>query len=388
MSPAARLLVAGCLAMVVVMGIGRFYYTPMLPLMQREYGFDAAIAGLIASANFAGYLFGSIAASMFGPGVTRLRVFRLALVGSVATTAAMGLTDSIPVWIALRTLSGVSSALAMIAGAGIVAEALSKVDEPGRIGWYFGGAGLGIFVSGMLAQVAGGSLDTSQMWLLAGGIGVLMVPFIFRELVERELQLRPHRASANRRQPRPLRLWPLFVNYSCEGLGYSVFATFIVAIVKARPETEAIGDWVWVVVGLAGLPSALFWTAIAERIGFAVSLILAYAVQIVGVLLPAISGSGIAALVAAVMFGGTFMAISALTLPLGRHGAGGRGFAVLTAGFGAGQMIGPAIAGYMVTLGYGFEAALYGSAAVLAFGLLVLIYAVITRSDQPEAVAT
>lgn len=388
MSPATRLLVAGCLAMVVAMGIGRFYYTPMLPLMQREYGFDAAVAGLIASANFGGYLVGSIAASMLAPGVTRVWVFRLALIGSVATTAAMGLTDSTPMWIALRTLSGIASALAMIAGAGMVAEALAKIEEPGRIGWYFGGVGLGILVSGMLAQFAGGGLSAAQMWLLAGGIGVLLLPFIFRELIERELEPRPHRASAGRRRPRPLRLWPLFVNYTCEGLGYSVFATFIVAIVKARPQTEAIGDWVWVVVGLAGLPSTVLWTALAERFGFTVSLILAYVVQIAGVLLPAASGSGLAALAAAVMFGGTFLSITALTLPLGRHGAGGRGFAVLTAGFGAGQMLGPVIAGYMVTLGYGFRAALYGSAAVLAFGLAVLIYGVVTRTEAPGAVAT
>jgi predicted MFS family arabinose efflux permease len=217
------------------------------------------------------------------------------------------------------------------------------------------------------------------MWYLAGGLCVFLTPFVVREMGDRTLQPTPHRTKWRRREPRPLPFLPLLVNYTCEGLGYSVFATFIVAIIKVRPGLEATGDWVWVIVGLAGILSTLLGAALAERIGYANALAVAFAVQIVGVLLPALSDSGLVAFLAAAMFGGTFMAITMLTLPLGRHGAGGRGFALLTAGWGAGQMVGPLIAGYVVAAGVDYRATLLASAGILAVGLAVLLVAMALR---------
>jgi MFS family permease len=381
MSSATRLLLAGLLAMALVMGIGRFYYTPMLPLMQRDYGFDAAMAGLIASANFAGYLVGSIAASFIRPGPTRMWIFRLSILASVVTTASMGLTDNTTVWIVLRTASGIASALAMICSAMVISEALFAVNEPGRISWIFVGVGGGIALSGLIAHFAGGSLSSAQMWYLAGGLSALMVPFIFAEMRDRELEPRPHKVHAKARQPRPLPFAALLVNYTCEGLGYSVFATFIVAIVKDAPGAEAFADWVWVITGVAGAFSILMWAAVAGRIGYAAALTAAYVLQVVGTALPAFNGSGVVAIIAAAMFGGTFMGVTMLTLAVGRQSVDGRGIAILTAGFGLGQMIGPAVAGYMVTAGFSYSDALIGSAGILLFGLAVLVIAVALRNS-------
>lgn len=379
MSQATRLLLAGLLAMALVMGVGRFYYTPMLPLMQRDYGFDAAVAGFIASANFAGYLAGSIAASFIRPGPVRLWIFRISVVASVLTTAAMGLTDDVALWMALRFVSGVASALAMIVAATVVAEALHLAGEPGRLAWVFSGVGAGIALSGVLAQVAGHALSSGQMWYLAAGLCVLMVPFIFAEMRDRQLEARPHKISARTRQPRPLPFAALLVNYTCEGLGYSVFATFIVAIVKGRPGMEAFADWVWVIAGIGGVFSTLLWAAAAGRIGYASALVAAYVVQIVSVALPALSGNGFVALTAAAMFGGTLMGVTMLTLAVGRQSVDGRGIAILTAGFGLGQMVGPAVAGHFVAAGVGYSETLIGSAAVLVFGTVVLVVAMARR---------
>ncbi len=379
MSQATRLLLAGLLAMALVMGVGRFFYTPMLPLMQRDYGFDAAIAGYVASANFAGYLAGSIMASFVRPGSTRLWIFRISVLASIATTAAMGLTDSVTAWMVLRLISGLASALAMIVAATVVAEALHQAGEPGRLAWVFTGVGAGIALSGVLAQIAGHALPSAYMWFLAAGLCVLMAPFIFAEMYDRQLEARPHKAAHKARQPRPLPFAALLVNYTCEGLGYSVFATFIVAIVKGRPGMEAFADWVWVIAGIGGAFSAVLWAAVAGRIGYASALVAAYVVQIVSVAAPALSGNGFVALAAAAMFGGTLMGITILTLAVGRQSVDGRGIAILTAGFGLGQMIGPAVAGHFVSAGIGYSQALIGSAVVLVVGTVVLVVAVARR---------
>ena len=143
----------------------------------------------------------------------------------------------------------------------------------------------------------------------------------------------------------------------------------------------------WVVVGLAGLPSTILWSRLAERIGYAFALALAYVAQLVGILLPVASRAPSAALLAAILFGGTFMAITALVLALGREAAKGQGFAVLTAGFGVGQILGPLMAGYLAEgQSAGFNGALLVSAGVIFAGFLFLALAVMQARERERMV--
>ncbi|MAU98866.1 MAG: hypothetical protein CMP81_23780 [Fulvimarina sp.] len=265
--------------------------------------------------------------------------------------------------------------------AGIVAEKLAAVGEEGRLAWVFGGVGAGIAASGLVVHLLVSTLYSSTLWVLVGAITAVLAPVALILVRERDLPASRRVADPRRRVPRPLPFWPLFVGYTLQGLGYSVFATFIVALIKTRPGIEDLGDWVWIVTGLAILPSCLFWSRIAERIGFSLALVTAYLAQIVGVLLPVVSGAPAAALLGAVLFGGTFIAITLLTMPLGRNGLGGRGFAVLTAGFGLGQMVGPYVAGKLVAGAADYTLPLAASAGVLAAGLLAVLWAIRGRAS-------
>jgi predicted MFS family arabinose efflux permease len=371
---AGRLLAGGILSFTVCMGVGRFFYTPLLPLMEMQAGFGPDVAGLIASVNFVGYLAGTLLAALVPKGRLRLLLFRLSLIVSIATTFATGLTDSVPMWIVLRGLAGIATALAFQFAALIVIEALAPAGLGARAGWLFGGVGVGIALSGILVRAFGAVLDWSGLWLAAGILCALAAPFILSSV--KDSTIRPGVAHGRAgSMPPQLPFWPLLVNYTCEGFGYSITATFIVAIVRARPGMETIADWVWVVVGLAGLPSCIFWSAIAERAGYATALTLAYVTQLAGILLPAITDSPWAALISAVFFGGTFMAITALILAVGRQSAKGQGFAILTAGFGLGQIIGPLVAGYLGAGRAGFDTALWIAGSVIGIGLLFLALA-------------
>ena len=91
---ATSLAIGGFIAMAAAMGIGRFVYTPILPFMAEGIGLTKPQAGLIASANFLGYLLGALAAaSPFLPGGKR-GWFIAGLAGSALSTAAMGLVSS------------------------------------------------------------------------------------------------------------------------------------------------------------------------------------------------------------------------------------------------------------------------------------------------------
>ncbi|HUG57058.1 MAG TPA: YbfB/YjiJ family MFS transporter, partial [Candidimonas sp.] len=52
---AVVLSLAGFIALAVAMGIGRFAFTPMLPMMQNDSGLGLAEGGWLASANYLGY---------------------------------------------------------------------------------------------------------------------------------------------------------------------------------------------------------------------------------------------------------------------------------------------------------------------------------------------
>ena len=52
--------VSGLAALAVAMGIGRFAFTPILPMMQADHGISVAQGGWLASANYLGYLAGSL----------------------------------------------------------------------------------------------------------------------------------------------------------------------------------------------------------------------------------------------------------------------------------------------------------------------------------------
>jgi predicted MFS family arabinose efflux permease len=244
-------------------------------------------------------------------------------------------------------------------------------------------------LSGLIVRLGSGIMGWAELWMAAGAIGALAAPFILGAV--KDVAIGPSAPVSviarplSRHVPHQLPLWPLLINYTCEGFGYSIMATFIVALVKARPGMEAVGDWVWVVVGLAGLPSCIFWSWAAERIGFSLALALAYVTQLAGIVLPVVTGSAFASLLSAIFFGGTFMAITALVLAIGRNTARGRGFAILTAGFGLGQIMGPLAAGYLAAgTGRGdFNQALLVSAGVILVGLLFLALAVLqARAKQ------
>src|SRR6476620_10976669 len=97
---------AGLLSLAVAMGIGRFAFTPMLPLMLQAGQVDVAAGGWIAAANYAGYLVGALT----GWAGTRLAAIALGL--TVLLTGAMAIPGPVAWWALLRFLGGVASAWA------------------------------------------------------------------------------------------------------------------------------------------------------------------------------------------------------------------------------------------------------------------------------------
>lgn len=393
--PPLRPLLGGILALAAAMGIGRFAYTPILPAMQEAEGLDAAQAGLLAAANYGGYLVGALLVAVAVPGPARARVLRVSAVAVAVTTAMMAVTNGLVAWSVVRFLSGLASAGVLVLASGLVLDDLRRQGRASRSGWLFSGVGLGIAISGIVVRATGEILNWRGEWLALALLATVAIYPCWRWLPLAQPE-NPPPAAFPPAQPNamPAAFAFLFVAYFLEGIGYIVTGTFLVAIVDRTPGLQGIGADVWIVVGLAVIPSAVLWGTLAGRVGYARTLTYAYLVQAVGIVLPILGGAE-AAFASAVFFGGTFAGITVLTLTLAGSlspGGSARLIGLLTAVFGVGQMIGPVLAGLIASRAQDFTPALaVASAFVFAGGALMAAlqrFDSLHRGSQDSSIAT
>lgn len=363
-----RAAVAGLLALGVAIGVGRFVYTPILPLMVQALGWTGFTAGLVASANFAGYLVGALLAA--GPLAGSRKLWLIgALLASAATTGLMGATSSVDAFLALRFVGGVASAFVLILISAIVLEALVRAGRPHLSSVLFAGVGSGIAVSAaMVSLLRAAGAGWGALWVATGiaslgaAIGVVMLLPAERRHGERRSD-RPSLDEASRRG-----LWRLVGAYGLFGFGYVITATFLVAIVRGNPHFRPLEPEIWVVFGLAAVPSVVLWNDVAGRIGIARAYAIASVLEAVGVAVSVAWQSMAGVFLAAVMVGGTFMGLTSLGLILGRRFAGGdarRVFALMTSAFALGQIIGPSFAGWLYDRLGSFDVPSLAAAAAL-----------------------
>jgi len=371
---ALRVLAGGLLGMMVSMGIGRFVYTPILPLMQRDLGMTNAVAGWLASLNYLGYLAGAIGCSLF-PRLLRSGTVNLgALLASIATTFLMGATLAPSAWSALRFCSGVASAILFVVISVEVTEALARHGYGRWIATLYGGVGLGIAVSGSMVPLLDEAGGWRAAWLGMGGLAVALSLAGIALARKRTLAL-PVAGSPSAGSGTLGSIRLLAAAYFCEGLGYIVSATFIVAMIARTPGLESFAPASWVAVGIAAAPSTIVWQLTARRIGSRSALVLAHTIQAAGILLSIRAQSAVVAGLAAVSFGGTFLGIVGLVMAEGnrRTGKDGRrAAAILTAFFGAGQVIGPPLAGRLADSHGGFALPLLLAALAVAVGGILI----------------
>jgi len=365
-----KVLLGGIFGLVVVTGIGRFAFTPILPLMKRDLGMSNSVAGALASLNYLGYLIGAILFSSC-PRLLRSRlIVGGALLASLATTTFMGATTSHLWWGLLRFGGGFASVTLFIV---ISAEVGGTLIQRGFAHWsgaLYGGVGLGIALCGVIVPQLDKAGGWDGSWLGMGGIAALFA-FAGVALVRNHELVRPS-ASESAGRPAELRsIWLPTVAYFLEGLGYVAPATFLVAIVAATPGLKGFAPYSWVAVGLAAIPSTIFWPHLARRIGNREALLAAFVLQAAGILVGIHADTLIEVVFTAVSFGGTFLGITALILTEGglrMPNDKGRAAAFLTASFGVGQMLGPAIAGRLADLHQGFAVPLLLAALCVALG--------------------
>ena len=385
-----KVLGAGVISLVLMLGIARFAYTPLLPLMQQQAGLGVAEAGWLAAINYMGYLSGAIIASLISDIMLKDRLYRFGLVLGLLTTVGMGLTDSLWLWATMRFVAGLSSAAGLLLGSGLILHWLIRHDHRSELGIHFGGIGLGIAFCAIAVELMHPHFDWREQWVLLTVVGTLMAIPAWAWLPRPEIQSVTNSGTPMvDRPPSPTYLRLFMAAYFCAGVGYVVSATFIVAIVDQLPGLQGKGSWTFMVLGLAAAPACIVWDLIARRIGDMNALTAAFILQVVGILLPVITPSLGMTLLGATLFGGTFIGIVSLVLTMAGRFYPTRPATMMgkmTISYGIAQIVAPAITGLLAEAGGSYGDGLYLAAVTMILGTLLML--VLRAQDRREQLPT
>ncbi len=390
--------VAGLVALAVAMGIGRFAFTPLLPMMLAERSVDLSGASLLASANYLGYLVGALACT-FQPWIwaragwaSTVNGPKLVRGGLVATALlTLGMALHVPgAWTLLRFAAGVASAVVFLYTSGFCLEQLARRGVPAMGALIYVGPGLGIVASGLAATALVQMQALAWVgWLTFGVLAALLTAGVWNVFDKRRGVPAPPAASPTVQAPAPARagaaeMGLLTVAYGLAGIGYIITATFLPVIARqALPGSHWL-DLFWPLFGLGVMLGAIGASRMRSAGDLRLRLAGCYVIQAVGVaaslVSPTLAGFAIGSLLLGLPFTAiTFFAMQEVRRVRPLQATSFMG--LLTASYGLGQIVGPPLAAWLVahstSAAAGFNVSLW-----IATGLLVLgaaLYVAIAR---------
>lgn len=371
------ILLAGILAIVVGIGVARFAFTSLLPFMLEDF-LTLSYAGVLASLNFAGYLAGALFSIFIKDINTKVKYFRIGMVLSIITTLVLALSTNETLWLVSRVIAGFGSAMVLIVGGAIVMVKLNFESKTKAMGIHFSGIGFSIVISELISQTVLKESTWSEAWLALSAFAFIVTFYSlyilsFDKAVTKESVKHPLSRSIFSTY-----VILLILAYFTEGVGFVVQGTFLPDIINSLEGLEGYGNLGWLFVGIAGIPSSILWMRWAHSYGSVNVIIIAMALQIVGILIPALSSNILLNLLSGALYGSTFIGLVALFLNLGGQLAGKNPVVLMgamTAAYGIGQVGAPLYSVALIEYFGDYNAALYVTASIVFVGILLLMYA-------------
>ena len=369
------LILTGASALAIAIGIGRFSYTPILPYMLDELNLSKTNGGLIASWNFFGYLFGSLL-SILPIFKKQIKfIFFTSIIISLLTTVCMALFEDIFLFIIIRFFAGVSSAFVLIFGTSLILPSIQALGKSFLGTAHFMGVGFGILLSSILVSLLGSlGFVWSDLWL---GVTILSLFLAIPVFIFTPNPLIPNETDKNLNTSTRLGFNLITFSYGLYGFGYVVLGTFISTMARDTSGLESTEAYVWLLVGLAGIPMVIFWPWYGKKIGNDIALFLACLIMGIGILMPVIVDHKLGIIFAAILLGATFIPITALAFLEGQSRYKGSirvSTAILTSSFSIGQMVGPYFGGIMIDLFSSYDIALIISSISLLFAAILMVH--------------
>jgi predicted MFS family arabinose efflux permease len=362
---------SGLAALAVAIGIGRFAFTPLLPMMQSDAGISVSDGGWLAAANYVGYLLGALWAAAMP--IRATRAIRGGLVVMTLATLAMSVDFGFAGWLLLRGIAGIVSAWVLVYTFAWCLERLSPLGRPMLNATLFSGVGTGIAIAGLLCLwLMAAKVSSASAWLDLGLIGLAVTVLVWPVFSSSAEMARPAKA-AGRWTTEHVRL---VLCYGAFGFGYIIPATFIPVMAREVVDDPIIFGWAWPVFGAAAATSTIAAITLLRKVGNRNLWIIAHIVMAIGVAAPVVWPGIPGIAVAALCVGGTFMVITMAGMQEGRRVAGANAavmIAAMTAAFAAGQIAGPSLVSVLLSRGGEMADALLLASGFLTVSALALL---------------
>jgi predicted MFS family arabinose efflux permease len=375
-----RAALACAVALGVAVGLGRFAFTPMLPIMLHEGKLDLQGGGVLASLNYLGYFVGAL-----GGAAIHLKpafMVRSGLVATAVLLAVMGLVQDFALWGALRAAAGVVSAWTFVFASGWGLRRLAETGAPALGGVIYAGPGIGIVATGLLGSALG-RWGSEAGWVGFGLLSAVLIAVVWHIFSDREPALAtpaspaPAPTATESAAVRSEARW-LVVIYGLAGFGYIITATFLPVIARQVLPGSAWSGLFWPLLGLAVTAGALISARAPASWDNRLLLAGAYGLQALGIVVsiawPTIVGFAIGSL----LVGMPFTAISLFAMRDARRlrgNASARLIGYATASYGVGQILGPLFAAPLAQRTGSFTLPLLVAAGVLAAGAALFVHA-------------
>jgi MFS family permease len=377
LSPAAVCIIAAT-ALAVAMGIGRFAFTPLLPLMVRDGSLALSAGAWLAASNYLGYLAGALTAARLGLSLPAL--MRVSLAGIVVTTAAMGVLDGLAVWMILRFAAGVFSAWALVAISAWSLRHLADARRYDLSGVVYAGVGLGIAFAGLFClATARPGVSARWLWLGLGVLAGLAVLLLSAFVGQSAAAGRSPSASSEGRSTSPTERGArshagLVMSYGALGFGYILPATFLPALARDLFDDPQKFGLAWPIFGIAAAISTLVVGRLFAQANRLRVWAISHLIMAAGVILPGLWLTPASIVIAALAVGSTFVVVTMIGLQEARARSPGNPTMLLgamTAAFAVGQLAGPLVSGSIDLLPIGHHAALGYALQLAAVSLMV-----------------
>jgi len=372
-----NILFAGILSIMIGMGVDRFAFTTLLTSMLEDF-LNIADTSFLASVHYVGYLSGAIFSIFIKDIYAKVKYFRIGIVFSTLMTIILATTTNEFLWFISRIVAGFSSAMVFIVGSAIVMVKLNLKDKTKAMGIYFSGIGIAIVLSELIGRYVLQDGTWNDAWKVFSLLSfVLSFYCVYILSFDKKLKKDAIKYKFSLSIFSPYIIL-LVLAYFTEGVGFVIQATFLPDIINSLEGLNGYGSLVWMIAGISGIPSSILWMRLAHKYTSINIIIMAMSLQIIGILIPALSTNIYLNIFSGILYGSTFIGLVALFMNYGGKLAGKNPVILMgsmTTAYGIGQVSAPLYTIALMNHFGSYNSTLYLTALIVFIGIILLFFA-------------
>jgi predicted MFS family arabinose efflux permease len=355
----------------------RFAYGLILPSMQSDLSWTYTQSGWINTANAFGYIFGAMLTFTLVGKIKNRDFYIVGLLVTAVSLLMCGTSDEFWFLTFWRVLAGIAGAPVFILGGAMVSRLFP--DNPRNtalaIAGYFGGAGLGMVVSGAVLPIwfdNAGAAAWPNAWIVLGLASLAMAP----ASIWAAWQVAPSKATPSSTEALPIfKMGWVLCGYGLFATGYIIYLTFVVSWMQNARFSAIVISIIWALIGLGIMASPFVWKPVLARYTSGVPLALACAATGLASAIPVFYPDLIGLVISSICFGlAVFIGPSSVT-SFGRENLPeplwAKSVSLFTLIFAIGQTIGPVGAGMIGDYTGSLSVSLMVGGVILASATLI-----------------